>query len=102
LAENGKIDLFFNDHEKNAEIIQQGTKVKRVNNRFRNTDCYLLTLDMATGKLNRKVFFSNKDIPIPMLRVGAVTNGTMYLVGRTQDSWAAPSDVKVGKITTGL
>jgi len=101
LTENNKINLFFNDHEKNAAVLQEGTKIKKVNGRFGNTDCFQLTLDMTTGKLNRNVFFPNKDIPIPMLRLGAVTNGTMYLVGRTQDAWGEPSSVKVGKITNG-
>ncbi len=102
LTENGKIDLFFNDHEKNAAILQEGTKIKKVNNRFRNTDCFLLTLDINTGKLTRSIFFHNKGIPIPMLRLGAVLNGTMYLVGRTEDTFSAPSTVKVGKIATGM
>jgi hypothetical protein len=98
LAENDKINIFFNDNEKNAAVLQEGTKIKKVNNKFSKTDCFLLTLDVKTGKLTRNIFFKNADIPPPMLRLSAVRDHVLYVVGRT-DNVLGPSSVAVGKIT---
>lgn len=92
------IQIFFNDRQKNADIIQPGKKVSRLLN-FNKSDCFVVTLDQVTGKFQRKTFFTNNDQPAAMPRLGVVIGSDMYLVGKT-DRALAKSKILVGKIST--
>jgi hypothetical protein len=91
------IHIFFNDNDKNADILQQGKKIKRLTN-FGRSSCYEVNLDMVTGQYTRKALYSNRDIPTSMPRLGAVMSNTMYLTGK-EDRTMGKSKIVVGKIT---
>lgn len=97
LAAGHTVKLFFNDNEKNADILQPGKKIKRTVNFSRST-CYVVDLDMVTGRYTRRALYSNRDIPASMPRLGAVLNNTMYLTGK-EDHSIGKSKIVVGKIT---
>ena len=97
LAGSHTVHIFFNDNDKNADILQPGKKIKRTTN-FGRSSCYMVDLDMITGKYTRKALYSNRDIPTSMPRLGAVQNNTMYLTGK-EDRTMAKSKIVVGKIT---
>jgi hypothetical protein len=96
MAGKGMVHLFFNDNDRNADVLQPGKKIKRVTS-FGSTSCYQVNLDMATGKYTRKAIFSNKDIPTSMPRLGSVMNNTMWVTGK-EDRTLAKSKIAVGKI----
>ena len=91
------INIFFNDHEKNADILQPGKKIKRISS-FGKSQCYLVTLDPVSGKYTRKSLFTNRDIPTSMPRLGVVLNNTMYLTGK-EDRMFGKTKIVVGRIT---
>lgn len=97
LQSNGNIQLLFNDNRKNISVNQAGQKAKSVY-RFAKSDCFILNINETSGKVDRKVFFSNTDIPTAMPRLGAIIGNDMYLVGKT-DRTLSKSKVAVGKIT---
>ncbi|WP_440134714.1 hypothetical protein [Chitinophaga sancti] len=89
--------LVMNDNPKNAGVTQSGQKVKTVKT-FRKSDCFMLTVDELTGKISRKVLFSNRGVPTAMPKQGAVIGNDLYLVGRT-DKMFGKTRVAVGKIS---
>lgn len=91
------IHILFNDNTKNSGIVQAGQKAKSTV-RFSKTDCYVLDLDENTGKFSRKTFFSNKDVPTAMPRLGAVIGNDMYMVGKS-DRMIGKSKIAVAKIS---
>ncbi|MFB6455531.1 hypothetical protein ACE38W_09705 [Chitinophaga sp. Hz27] len=91
------IHILFNDNTKNASVVQAGQKVKSTL-RFSKTDCYILDLDGTSGKFNRKLFFSNKEVPTAMPRLGAVIGNDMYMVGKS-DRMIGKTKIAVAKIT---
>ena len=97
LAGSRTVHIFFNDNDKNADVLQQGKKIKRTTN-FGRSSCYEINLDMITGQYTRKALYSNRDIPTSMPRLGAVMNGTIYLTGK-EDRYMGKSKIVVGKIT---
>jgi hypothetical protein len=97
LASSHTVHIFFNDNEKNADILQPGKKIKRLTN-FGKSSCYMVDLDMVTGEYTRKFLYSNRDIPASMPRLGAVLNNSIYLTGK-DDRVLAKSKVVVGKIS---
>ena len=96
MASKKTVHIFFNDHEKNADVLQPGKKIKSVDS-YGKTSCYQVDLDMMTGKYTRKAIFSNKDIPVSMPRLGSVMNNTMWVTGK-EDRLMAKSKIAVGKI----
>ena len=97
LAGSHTVHIFFNDNEKNADILQPGKKIKRLTN-FGRSSCYMVDLDMVTGQYTRKPLYSNRDIPTSMPRLGAVLSNSLYLTGK-DDRAFAKSKIVVGKIT---
>ncbi|WP_142684122.1 hypothetical protein [Chitinophaga polysaccharea] len=91
------IQIIFNDNTKNANIIQAGQKAKAIN-RFAKSDCFVLNVNELTGELNRKLFFTNSDVPTAMPRLGVVFGNDMYMVGKT-DRIFGKSKVALAKIT---
>lgn len=99
LPENNILNIFFNDDERNADVMNAGKKIKRVT-RFSRTDCFQVRLDLLTGKFTRKILFSNKDIPPAMPRLGVVFDKTMYVTGKDDGRWGGKSKLAVGKISS--
>ena len=99
LQGSNNINIIFNDNPKNADVLQLGQKVKTAS-AFRRSDCFNLVLDIATGKYTRKQFFSNKDVPTAMPRLGSYIGGDMYMVGR-EDRLFGKTKLAVAKVTLG-
>lgn len=87
IQSHGNIQVLFNDNRKNITVTQAGQKAKSAY-RFSKSDCFVLNIDEVSGKVSRKVFFTNTDIPISMPRLGAIVGNNMYMVGRTDRTWA--------------
>jgi len=98
LPENNVLNIFFNDDERNADIISSGKKIKRVS-KFSKTDCFQVRLDLLTGKLTRKALFSNNDIPPAMPRLGVVFDKAFYMTGKKDPGMGKPK-LAIGKIST--
>ena len=90
------IRIIFNDNPANANVLNPGQKYSRILN-FTKSDCFVVSLDEVTGKLQRKVLFSNRDIRTAMPRLGSVIGEDMFLVGR-ESSLIGKTRFAVGKI----
>jgi hypothetical protein len=99
LPEKNTLNIFFNDDERNADVLSLGKKIKRVT-RFSRTDCFQVRLDVLTGKYSRKILFSNRDIPPAMPRLGVVLDNTLYVTGKDDGRWGGKSKLAVGKISS--
>ncbi|THU40315.1 hypothetical protein FAM09_10635 [Niastella caeni] len=93
-----QINIVFNDNPKNADVLKPGQKVRGIAG-FRNSDCFIVTLDEVTGKYQRKLFFSNSEVPTAMPRHGSVIGQEMYIVGKT-DRLFGKTKLAVGKIAS--
>jgi hypothetical protein len=71
----------MNVNAKNADVLRPGQKLKSVR-MFRNSDCFVISVDQATGKCSRNLFFSNTGNPTAMPRLGSVMGTEMYIVGK--------------------
>jgi hypothetical protein len=92
-----QINIFFNDSPKNATVSQPGQKVRTIAS-FRKSDCFIVSLDEVTGKYQRKLFFSNTEVPTAMPRHSSVIGQDMYMVGKT-DRLFGKTKLAVAKIT---
>ncbi len=97
MEKNNSLYIFFNDNPKNSGVTQPGQKVKTVS-RFGKSDCFVLSVDEATGKYTRNVFFSNTDVPTSMPRLGSVTEDEMYIIGK-EDRMMGKTKIAVARIT---
>lgn len=91
------LQILFNDSPKNAAVTQAGQKVRSIR-LFGRSDCYILTVDLADGKIERRVLFSNADVPTSMPRLGSVIGRDMYIIGKSDRTTNKPK-VAVAKIT---
>ena len=96
IQNNNSINIVLNDNPKNADVLRPGQKVKGIA-QFRNTDCFVISLDHATGRYSRSMFFSNKGIPTAMPRFGSVIGSEMYIVGK-EDRLLGKTKIAVAKI----
>jgi hypothetical protein len=90
------VRIIFNDHLKNADITQAGQKAKTIN-RYGTSNCYLISVDEATGKCTRSVLYSNADVPTSMPRLGSVLDENMYIVGK-EDRLFGKSKLAVARL----
>jgi hypothetical protein len=97
LQNGDKINIMFNDNPRNEGLLQLGQKV-RTATAFRRSNCFNLVLDVKTGKYTRKLFFSNKETPTAMPRLGSYIGDDMYIVGR-EDRLFGKTKVAVARIT---
>ena len=96
IQSNNAIHVIFNDNSKNADVLHPGQKVKTTS-RFGKSDCFVLSIDQATGKYTRKQFFSNTDVPTAMPRLGSVIGDDMYIVGK-EDRIMGRTKIAVARI----
>ena len=97
MQSGGNIQILFNDNPKNANITQAGQKDKRIV-RYAKSDCFRLTVDAVSGKVTRKQFFSNTEVPTAMPRLGSIINNEMYMVGKT-DRMMGKTKIAIAKIS---
>lgn len=98
IQNKNQIHLVFNDHTKNAGVTQPGQKVTGIAS-YRKSDCFIISLDEVAGKFQRKLFFSNTEVPTSMPRHSAVIGQDMYVVGKT-DRLLGKTKLAVGKISS--
>ena len=94
---NGKIEIFFNDNPKNANVLQPGQRVYAAKKMWQ-THCFRVTLDEVTGKYERKYFFDNEILTAPMLRHADVIGNEMYIIGKTPVSRIGKNKLSVARI----
>ncbi|UPK69032.1 hypothetical protein [Chitinophaga filiformis] len=97
MQSDDNIQVIFNDSPKNTGVTQAGQKAKKIY-RYAKSDCYVLNIDAISGKLARKQFFSNTEVPTAMPRLGSIINNEMYLIGKT-DRTFGKTKLAIGKIT---
>jgi hypothetical protein len=78
LIYNNNLILLFNDHNSNNVIAEYGNKVKTISNFRKRSTAYAIAIDLATGKMTRKILGVNNEETILMPRhayvVGDNTN----------------------------
>ncbi len=96
----GKLIYYINDHIKNAEVTQNGDRVKIVSN-YEKSKCFSLTLDTEDGSVIREKVFSNNDQPVGMIRHGFATQNELYFLGFRENklSTLAKASIRLGKIS---
>jgi len=96
IQSNDAINVIFNDNPKNADVLRPGQKVKTTS-RFGKSDCFILSINQATGKYTRTQFFSNTDVPTAMPRLGSVIGDDMYIVGK-EDRVLGKTKIAIARI----
>ena len=96
IQNNNSINIILNDNPKNADVLRPGQKVKSIA-QFRNTDCFVISVDGVTGKYSRNLFFSNRGNPTAMPRLGSIIGNEMYIVGK-EDRLLGKTKIAVAKI----
>jgi hypothetical protein len=91
------LNIVFNDHKKNAEVLQPGQKVKRTTY-FRKSDCYAINLNTITGKYTRSVLFENNDVPTAMPRLSSILGNSMYMTGK-EDRIFGKTKIAIARLT---
>lgn len=98
LIYNNSLVLIMNDHTSNNVNPEYGDKVKTVSNFRKRSNAYGISVDLATGKMTRKVIASNNDETILMPRHAFVVNNELFI-----PSWRlkalAKTELKFAKIT---
>lgn len=97
LPGKNSISIIFNDHKKNADVLQLGQKVKKATY-FGRSHCFAVILDPVSGKYQRTQLFDNKDVPTAMPRLGSVLGNDFYLVGK-EDRFFGKTKIAIGKIS---
>lgn len=68
LIHNNNLILLFNDHNSNNVMAEYGTKVKTISNFRKRSTVYAIAIDLATGKMTRKILGANNEETILMPR----------------------------------
>lgn len=97
MQKGNNIFLFFNDKAVNGGVTEAGQKAKPIYV-FGQSTCFWMNLDVTSGKMTRKVFFVNSDIPTAMPRLGVMINDEMYMVGK-EDRTFGKTKIAIGKVT---
>jgi hypothetical protein len=97
LANANSINIIFNDHKKNADVLQLGQKVKKLSY-FGKSDCFAIALNPVTGKYTKNALFSNKEVPTAMPRLGSVLANDFYLIGK-EDRILGKTKIAIAKLS---
>jgi hypothetical protein len=97
LPGSNSLNIVFNDHKKNGDVLQPGQKVKKTTY-FRKTDCYAINLNTITGKYTRSVLFDNNDVPTAMPRLSSVLGTSMYMTGK-EDRIFGKTKIAIARLT---
>lgn len=96
---NNKLIIFFNDKTDNANVkdFTSIKQVKAINNSFKNTALYAVSLDLANGAIARKQVITNDDKIICMPRFAFVAGNNVFLPA-SHIKALARTDMRMGKI----
>ena len=97
LPGNNSVNIIFNDHKKNDNVLQLGQKVKKVSY-FGRSDCFAINLNTITGKYTRILLFSNKEVPTAMPRLGSVLGKDLYMIGK-EDRMLGKTKIAIAKLS---
>lgn len=97
LPGTNSINIIFNDHSKNQNVLQLGQKVKRISY-FRKSECFAINLNTTTGKYTRSNLFSNRDVPTAMPRLGSVLGKDLYMIGK-EDRILGKTKIAVARLS---
>ncbi len=97
LPGNNSLNVVFNDHKKNDNVLQLGQKVKKISY-FGKSDCFAINLNTITGKYTRSSLFSNKDVPTAMPRLSSVLGKDMYLIGK-EDRLLGKTKIAIARLS---
>ncbi len=97
LPGSNSLNIIFNDHKKNDNVLQLGQKVKKISY-FRKSECFAINLNTTTGKYTRSNLFSNRDVPTAMPRLSSVLGRDMYLIGK-EDRILGKTKIAVARLT---
>jgi hypothetical protein len=98
LLNNNNLVLIMNDHTSNNVNPEYGDRVKSVYNFRKRSNTYGITVDLATGKMTRKIITSNNEETILMPRHGYVVNNELFVPSWRQHLMAK-TELKFAKIT---
>lgn len=79
LVSKNNLCVIFNDHSSNNVNAQYGDKVKKVYNFRKRSNVYGISVDLATGKMTRKMIASNDGESILMPRHGFATKNEVVI-----------------------
>ena len=69
----------MNDHTSNNVNAEYGDKVKSVYNFRKRSNVYGVAIDLATGKMTRKIIGSNNDETVLMPRHAYVVKNELFI-----------------------
>ncbi|HMU45109.1 MAG TPA: hypothetical protein PKC72_02020 [Chitinophagaceae bacterium] len=95
---NNTLVLIMNDHSSNNVNPAYGDKVRTVFNFNKKSNLVAVSVDLATGKMNRKIIASNNDETILMPRLGFVYENELIIPSWRQHLMAK-TELKFAKIT---
>ncbi|MFN4315655.1 MAG: hypothetical protein ACK4E0_15250 [Chitinophagaceae bacterium] len=96
LANKNEVRILFNDSPDNASVTQPGQKAKLVS-RFGKSECFLVTINLATGNIEKESLFPNAPIPTSMPRSSTAFGNELYMIGK-DDRPMARSKIAVARI----
>lgn len=98
LLTNSSLILLVNDHASNNVIAGYGDKVKTIYNFKKQSNAYGITIDLATGKMTKKLVSANNSDAILTPRHALVVGNEIYM-----PSWRmhamAKTELKFAKIS---
>ncbi len=97
LINNNNLVLIMNDHTSNNVNPEYGDRVKTVSNFRKRSNAYGISIDLATGKMSRKIIASNNEETILMPRHAYVVNNEVFVPSWRQHMMAK-TELKFAKI----
>jgi hypothetical protein len=98
LMTNNTLVILVNDHASNNVIAQYGDKVKTIYNFKKQSNAYGISIDLATGKMSKKMIAQNNTDAILTPRHALVVGNDIYM-----PSWRmhalAKTELKFAKIS---
>lgn len=98
LISGNNLIILMNDHNSNNVNPGYGDKVKTVYNFRKRSSVYGISIDLATGKMTRKLITSNNDETIMMPRHAYVVGNEFFIPSWRQHA-LAKTEMKFAKIT---
>jgi hypothetical protein len=97
LINNNNLVLIMNDHTSNNVNPEYGDRVKTVSNFRKRSNAYGISIELATGKMSRKIIASNNEETILMPRHAYVVNNEVFVPSWRQHMMAK-TELKFAKI----
>ncbi|MEQ1677002.1 MAG: hypothetical protein ABL876_09890, partial [Chitinophagaceae bacterium] len=98
LLHNNNLVLIMNDHTTNNVNPEYGDRVKTVYNFRKRSNAYGISIDLASGKMTRKIISSNNEETILMPRHAFVVNNELFVPSWRQHVMAK-TELKFAKIS---